>query len=346
MAQTIPSSEDVTKPPVLKMTGITKSFPGVRALDGASLSVLPGEVHGLMGENGAGKSTLLKILAGAQKGDAGEISLDGKPISVDTPLQAMTLGINIIYQELMLVPHLSVAENIFLGREPRLLPGWINGRLMRRQARALMDELGLAVDVRVPVGGLPLAQRQMVEIAKATSRQSKIIAMDEPSATLTEHELEHLFTLIAQLKAQGIGIIYISHRMEEVFQICDRVTVMRDGKTVGTSRVGETSREDLLRRMVGRDLDETFPKSTIPPGKPLLRSAGAQPTRRSAGYQLHGPCRRSGRAGGPGRCGPDRDRPVLVWRGPTHIRRDPGGRATVHAALPPRSDPGRDRVCD
>src|SRR5579875_3748366 len=176
------STQPVTPAPVLEMTGISKSFPGVRALDNASLTVLPGEVHALMGENGAGKSTLMKILAGAQKADAGEIRLDGKPIHVDTPLQAMDLGINIIYQELMLVSHLSVAENIFLGREPRLLPGWVDGKKMRRDAQALMDELGMGVDVRAPVGGLPLAQRQMVEIAKATSRQSKVIVMDEPSA--------------------------------------------------------------------------------------------------------------------------------------------------------------------
>jgi ribose transport system ATP-binding protein len=200
-----------------------------------------------MGESGAGKSTLMKILAGAQKADAGEIRLDGKIIDLDTPLQAMNLGISIIYQELMLVPHLSVAENIFLGREPRTLPGWVDGRNLRRQAQILMDEVGIGIDVRVPVGGLPLARRQMVEIAEATSRKSKVIVMDEPSATLTEHELEHLFTLITRLKQKGIGIVYISHRMEEVFHLCDRVTVMRDGKTVGTSRIGEASREDLLR---------------------------------------------------------------------------------------------------
>lgn len=275
--------------PVLEMTGITKSFPGVRALDGASLSVLPGEVHALMGENGAGKSTLLKILAGAQKADAGEIRLDGSTVTIETPQQAMCLGIGIIYQELMLVPHLSVAENIFLGREPRVLPGWVDSRAMRRQAQALMDELGLRVDVRQPVGGLPLAQRQMVEIAKATSRQSQIIAMDEPSATLTAHELDHLFTLIAQLKSQNIGIIYISHRMDEVFQICDSVTIMRDGRTVGASRIGAVSREDLLRQMVGRDLSETFPKVHTPPGRPVLevKSLTRRNVLRSISFTVH-----------------------------------------------------------
>ncbi len=260
--------------PLLEMTGIVKTYPGVRALDNASLTVRAGEVHALMGENGAGKSTLMKILAGAQKADSGEICLDGQPIHVETPLQAMDRGINIIYQELNLVPHLSVAENIFLGREPRLIPGWVDGRTMRKNAQTLMDDLGMGIDVRTLVGTLPLAQRQMVEIAKATSRKSRVIVMDEPSATLTDHELEHLFTLIARLKSTGIGIVYISHRMEEVFQICDSVTIMRDGKTVGTNKIGAISREDILRLMVGRSLDETFPKVPATPGKPVLEVNG------------------------------------------------------------------------
>ena len=269
-----PNTDSPQHSPLLEMRGIGKSFPGVRALDGASLTLFPGEVHALMGENGAGKSSLMKILAGAQKADAGDIRLRGTPISIETPLHAINLGISTIYQELMLVPHLSVAENIFLGREPRTLPGWVDARSMRQQAQALMDDLGMAIDVRSPVGGLPLAQRQMVEIAKATGRQSQILAMDEPSATLTGHELERLFALIARLKAKGLGIIYISHRMEEVFQICDRVTVMRDGKTVGTHRMGEVSREDLVRQMVGRTIDETFPKVALPPGPLVLEVSG------------------------------------------------------------------------
>ncbi len=263
-----------TQTPILEMRGISKSFPGVRALDNVSLSVAPGEVHALMGENGAGKSTLMKILAGAQPADAGEIILDGKPVTVDTPQRALDLGIAIIYQELMLVPHLSVAENIFLGREPRLLPGWVNGTRMRREAQALMENLGETLDVRRPVGPLSIAQRQMVEIAKATSRNSRVIAMDEPSATLTDHELENLWRLIRQSKSQGIGIVYISHRMEEVFQIADSVTVLRDGRSVGTSRIGDIERDAVLKLMVGRDLDETFPKVAVPPGRPVLEVKG------------------------------------------------------------------------
>jgi len=255
---------------VLEMRRISKAFPGVRALDDASLSVRPGEVHALMGENGAGKSTLMKILAGAQHADSGEVLLDGTAIHVETPQQALDLGISIIYQELNLVPHLSVAENIFLGREQQLFPGWVDTRTMRRAAQALMDDLGMPIDVRTAVGTLPLAKRQMVEIAKATSRQARVIAMDEPSATLTDHELEHLFHLIEQLKNKGIGIIYISHRMDEVFRICDAVTVMRDGKTVGSHRINAITREEVLRLMVGRSLDETFPKVHPTPGKPIL----------------------------------------------------------------------------
>jgi ribose transport system ATP-binding protein len=256
--------------PVLEMRGIRKAFPGVRVLDDVSLTVLPGQVHALMGENGAGKSTLMKILAGALKADAGEIRLGGQSVEIATPQQAMALGIGIIYQELNLAPHLSIAENIFLGREPRLFPGWIHGTKMRRDAQALMNDLGMPLDVRTSVGTLSVAQRQMVEIAKATSRKARVLAMDEPSATLTAHELENLWRLIKRLQSQGIGIIYISHRMDEVFQIADTVTVLRDGKIVGSSLIGEISRDDVLRQMVGRDLDETYPKEHAPLGKPVL----------------------------------------------------------------------------
>lgn len=264
----------MSQPPILQMNHISKSFPGVRALDDVSLTVMPGEVHALMGENGAGKSTLMKTLAGAHHPDSGEIWLDGQQVTIDTPQRALDLGISIIYQELNLVPHLSIAENIFLGREPRLLPGWVDSGKMQREAQALMDSLGMGLDVRRQVGPLPVAQRQMVEIAKATSRGARIIAMDEPSATLTDHELENLWKLIERLTAQGVGVIYISHRMDEVFQIAQRVTVLRDGKSVGTGLIGELSREDILRLMVGREIDESFPKVTAPRGRPVLEVRG------------------------------------------------------------------------
>jgi len=226
---------------ILRMEGITKSFPGVRALEDVGFEVLPGEVHALMGENGAGKSTLMKILAGAYAADSGRILVDGEPVHIDSPLKAYDLGINIIYQEFNLVPQLSVAENIFLGREPRGGLGWLDAGRMREEAQTLMDGLGASIDVKTPVGRLPVAMQQMAEIAKATSRKSRIIAMDEPSATLTEHELENLYRLIRQLKAEGVSIIYISHRMDEVFSICDRITVLRDGKTIGTRATSEVT---------------------------------------------------------------------------------------------------------
>ena len=260
--------------PVLEMRSIRKSYPGVRVLDDVSLTVLPGEVHALMGENGAGKSTLMKIMAGAVRADAGEVLLDGKIVDIVTPLQAMELGVGIIYQELNLAPHLSVAENIFLGREPNLIPGWIDGAKMRREAQALMDGLGMSIDVRTLVGTLTVAQRQMVEIAKATSRKARVIAMDEPSATLTSHELENLWRLIRHLQSQAIGIIYISHRMDEVFQIADTVTILRDGHIVGSQPTSAISREDVLRLMVGRDLDETYPKIKATQGRPILEVRG------------------------------------------------------------------------
>jgi len=261
--------------PLLEMRGISKRYPGVVALDNVRLDVRAGEVHALMGENGAGKSTLMKILAGAEKGDSGEILMDGRPVHINTPQDAMELGINIIYQEFNLVPHLSAAENIYLGREPAaLVPGFIDFRKLYGSAQEVMDSLGVSVDVRREVSTLSVAQQQMVEIAKATSRNSRIIAMDEPSATLTDHELKNLFELISGLRDRGVGIIYISHRMEEIFGICDRVTVFRDGQYVSTKDVSDTDRDDVIRMMVGRELKESIPKRPGVPGDPVLEVRG------------------------------------------------------------------------
>lgn len=247
--------------PALRMKGITKTYPGVRALDSVDLEVARGEVHALVGENGAGKSTLMKILAGAQSMDSGEIFLNGQQVHITSPQKAMDLGISIIYQEFNLIPYLNAAENIFLGREPRaMLPGFINFAKMYSEAQKVIDQLGVRLNVRTPVNQLSVAQQQMVEIAKATSRNAVIIAMDEPSATLTEHELENLFALIRSLKRQGVSIIYISHRLEEIFDIADRVTVLRDGHLVGTKPVSETNRDEIIRMMVGRELGEKIPK--------------------------------------------------------------------------------------
>jgi ribose transport system ATP-binding protein len=237
--------------------------------------VLPGEIHALVGENGAGKSTLMKILAGAELRDSGEIEVNGRPVHLHGPQDAMDLGINIIYQEFNLVPHLSAAENIYLGREPAAaIPGFIHFKKLYGDAQQVMDSLGVRVDVRTEVRLLSVAQQQMVEIAKATSRNSVVIAMDEPSATLTEHELQNLFGLMRSLRERGVGIIYISHRLEEIFDLCDRVTVLRDGRLVGTRPVAETNRDEIIRMMVGRELTESIPKRPAEVGEPLLEVRG------------------------------------------------------------------------
>jgi len=255
----------------LEMRKITKTYPGVRALDSVDFEVAKGEVHALVGENGAGKSTLMKILAGAQPMDSGEILIDGEPVHIASPQKAMELGVSIIYQEFNLVPYLNAAENIFLGREPKgRVPGFVNFRAMYAEAQKVIDRLGVKLNARTPVNRLSIAQQQMVEVAKATSRNATIIAMDEPSATLTEHELESLFELIRSLKQQGVSIVYISHRLEEVFQIADRVTILRDGRLVGTKPVAETDRDDIIRMMVGRELKEKIPKQAAQIGEPAL----------------------------------------------------------------------------
>jgi ribose transport system ATP-binding protein len=247
--------------PALEMNNIIKTYPGVRALDNVSFDVAKGEVHALVGENGAGKSTLMKILAGAQSMDSGEILINGEQVHVTTPQKAMELGVSIIYQEFNLVPYLNAAENIYLGREPKAtVPGFIDFGKMYADSQAVIDQLGVDLNVRTPVNNLSIAQQQMIEIAKATSRNSMIIAMDEPSATLTEHEMHALFDLIRSLKAKGVSIIYISHRLEEIFEIADRVTVFRDGKYVGTKPIAETDRDDLIKMMVGRELTDVIPK--------------------------------------------------------------------------------------
>ncbi len=247
--------------PALEMRNISKQYPGVRALDDVSLSVDVGEIHALLGENGAGKSTMMKILAGAQSKDSGEILLNGTPVQIDSPQKAMSLGISIIYQEFNLVPYLSAGENIYLGREPRAaIPGFVDFKKLYADAQVVLDKLGVKIDARAPVNTLSVAGQQMVEIAKATSKKSKIIVMDEPSATLTDHELRALFRLMLQLKSEGVSIVYISHRLEEIVEVCDRATIMRDGHHVATREVKDLTREEIIRLMVGRELKDAIPK--------------------------------------------------------------------------------------
>lgn len=260
---------------LLEMRRISKRFPGVLALDSVDFDLKPGEVHCLVGENGAGKSTLMKILAGALPMDAGEVRLDGEAVHIQSPHHAQQLGVSMIYQEFNLSPYLSVAENIFLGREPRLgRTPFIAWGKMYRDARAVLLRIRVDLDVRKPAAQCSVAQQQMVEIAKALSFNAKIIVMDEPSATLTEHELAALFDLIRELRRQGLGIVYISHRLDEIFGIGDRVTVMRDGRRVATSDVKQLSRDEIIRLMVGRELKDEFPKETFARGEERLRVEG------------------------------------------------------------------------
>ncbi|MEW6237557.1 MAG: sugar ABC transporter ATP-binding protein [Candidatus Omnitrophota bacterium] len=259
--------------PILRMAGIVKNYPGVQALKQVNFDVREGEVHALVGENGAGKSTLMKILAGAENMDSGEIFIGGEKALIDSPHKAQALGVSIIYQEFNLVPQLGAAENIFLGKEPTRF-GFVDFKREKREAAQLLERLGISFDLDEPVNRLSIAQQQMVEIAKALSVKAKIIAMDEPSATLTLHELKNLFALIRTLKEQGVSIVYISHRLEEIFEICDRLTVLRDGEWIGTKEISEVDREGIIEMMVGRKITEEFPKEVFSPGEEILRVEG------------------------------------------------------------------------
>ncbi|MDH3585064.1 MAG: sugar ABC transporter ATP-binding protein [Phycisphaerae bacterium] len=256
-------------PPLLEMRGIVKCFPGVRALGGVDLQVGAGEVLALLGENGAGKSTLIKVLAGAHTPDEGTIHIEGAEASIANPVDAQRAGVAVIYQEFNLVPALSARENIFLGRETTTA-GFIHAGEERNRAQDLFRRVGVSIDPSTPCGRLSVAQQQVVEIAKALSLDAKILVMDEPSATLTPQEVERLFVVIRELKAQGIGIIYISHRLEEIFDVADRVTVLRDGQHVGTRDIGDVDREGLIELMVGRAMESEFPARDVEIGEARL----------------------------------------------------------------------------
>lgn len=243
---------------LFRMEGISKSFPGVKALDNVSIQVEKGEVHGLIGENGAGKSTLMKVMSGVYQEDEGKIFIEGKEVKINSVSAAHDLGVAIIFQELNLLPHMNVADNIFVGRQPT--KGFaVNDKEMHRQAAEILDDLGIDIKTTATVGNLSIAQQQMVEIAKAISMDSKILVFDEPTATLTDREIRQLFVIIKNLQEKGVGMVYISHRMEELEEICARVTVIRDGQYIGTEKLAEVSMDELVNMMVGRSLDKKFP---------------------------------------------------------------------------------------
>jgi ABC-type sugar transport system ATPase subunit len=258
--------------PLLAATGLTKSYGGVRVLDGVDLTADAGEVHALVGENGAGKSTLIKILGGAIRPDAGTVTLDGAPLPVGDPLDVRRRGVSVVYQEFTLVPGLSVADNVFLGRE-RGRP-FLRRADMTREAQAVLDELGGGIDASALVGQISVAHQQMVEIARALVGDAAVLIFDEPSASLSGREVDRLMAAIRRLRTRGLGIIYISHRFEEVFALADRVTVLRDGRRVETTPAAGLDRRQLIHWMVGRDVSEEFPLRHVAPGRTVLEVRG------------------------------------------------------------------------
>jgi ABC-type sugar transport system ATPase subunit len=256
--------------PLIEARDLVKTFPGVRALDGVSLRIFRGEVHALIGENGAGKSTLLKALFGVHRPDSGSILIDGQPFHIDGPADALARGIAMVQQELTLVPQLDAVHNVVLGREASRF-GWISWRRARRTALPALAKFGFAASPYVPVGTLSVAQQQLVELARAIAVGARVIIMDEPTASLTTHESDQLFEVIRQLRGEGVAIVYVSHRLEEVLDIADRVTVLRDGSTITElERAAVEGEAHLVRLMVGRDLDAIGVKSNTKPGDVVL----------------------------------------------------------------------------
>ncbi len=247
--------------PILAISDLSKAFAGIPALDNAALNVLPGEVHALIGQNGAGKSTLIKVLTGYVRRDSGNIHFEGQPFDVHSPMAAQAAGISTIYQEINLVPKRSVAENICLGREKRRY-GLLDWPAMEQEARQLLSQFGISVDVRQPLSSFSTATQQMVAIARAIGFDAKLVIMDEPTSSLDAREAEVLFEVIRKLRGNGVSVIYVSHKLDELFQICDRVTVMRDGRTILTAGMKEVSKLQLVSTMLGRDVAKTKGKST------------------------------------------------------------------------------------
>jgi ABC-type sugar transport system ATPase subunit len=259
---------------MLTLAGISKGFPGVRALSGVNLEVRTGEIHGLLGENGAGKSTLIKIVAGAYSPDEGEMHFADAPVRWSSPREAKQHGVHVVYQEFALFPQLSVAENIFVGHELRNAFGLADHARTRREASDLLQKLGVSLDVDAAVSSLSVADQQMVEIARAMVHNVKLLVLDEPTAVIAGREVALLFDLLRRLRESGVSVLFISHRLDEVFAICDRVTVLKDGRLVGTRDIADVTRERLISMMVGRDLGDLFPPRPLAArwGEPVLRT--------------------------------------------------------------------------
>ncbi|HVP19758.1 MAG TPA: sugar ABC transporter ATP-binding protein [Spirochaetia bacterium] len=264
---------------ILEVEGVSKSFPGVKALDKVSFDLRKGEVHALVGENGAGKSTLMKILSGVYQADEGTIHYKGKEVRFHDSTQARDAGIGIIYQELNLIPHLSVSANIFIGREPLTRLGTLDEKRMNRDAVAILDRLNLHIDPTVRLNRLPISKQQMVEVAKSLSFDSEVLIMDEPTSALTESEIDELFSVIHTLRDRGVAIIYISHRLEELKHIVDRISIFRDGRYVSTDDYTAISMEEIVSRMVGRKLENIFPvRHNVPTPEKILEVRGIRRT--------------------------------------------------------------------
>ncbi len=259
-----------TATPLLEIRGIRKAFPGVVALDNVGFQLRAGTVHALMGENGAGKSTLMKIIAGVYTPDRGEIRLKGQPVTLKSPIDALGQGIAMIHQELNLMPHMTVAENVWITREPKNRFGFVDHAELQRRTEELFARLNIHIDPLVEIQTLSVASRQMVEIAKAVSYNSDVLIMDEPTSALTETEVAHLFEIIRSLRAQGKGIIYITHKMNELFEIADEFSVFRDGQYIATCASSDVTRDDIIKMMVGREITQMFPKQEVPIGEVVL----------------------------------------------------------------------------
>ena len=277
------------QPALLEMRGITKEFPGVKALDGVSLTVRAGTVHALMGENGAGKSTLMKCLFGIYSKDSGTITLEGKEVNFKSSKEAMENGVAMVHQELNQALTRTVTDNLWLGRYPKVGGIMVSESIMRKRTKEIFDQLEVHVDPKAIMSTMPVSQRQMVEIAKAVSYNAKVIVFDEPTSSLTETEVEHLFRIINMLRDKGCGIIYISHKMEEILRISDEVTIMRDGQYVATRPASELTMEEIIRLMVGRELTNRFPPKENVPGETILEVehlAGKYTRLKDASFQL------------------------------------------------------------